>query len=240
MATSPIKAVFLDAGNTLFTEHKLRADLYADIAGEFGGAVDGGRAKEAMALAFEELPQSIDGAFRFSLAWFRHFNGKVFSTLGVAESQMDTAHARTVEIFESPATYRVFDEVPALLEKLQALDLQIGIVSNWSEGLPDLCKGLGIGDKVDFIIASADVCAEKPDEAIYARALFRCGLSSEEVLHVGDRMDRDVRGALSAGIRAVYLDRKGQHDATREGIPVIRDLLGIIPHLETATFASSS
>ena len=240
MATSPIKAVFLDAGNTLFTEHKLRADIYADIAGEFGGTIDGNLAKKAMAMAFEELPQSIDGAFRFSLAWFVHFNAKVFGGLKVAENQLDAAHTRTVEIFENPATYRVFEEIPDLLDQLHALDLQIGIVSNWSEGLPELCKGLGIADKVDFIIASADVCAEKPDEAIYARALFRSGLSAEEVLHVGDRMDRDVRGALSAGIRAVYLDRKGQHEATREGIPVVQDLLAIIPYLETATFAPSS
>ena len=100
MATSPIKAIFLDAGNTLFTERKLRADIYADIAGEFGVSADGARVTEAMTMAFEELPQSIDGAFRFSLAWFIHFNSKVFGEIGVAENQLDAAHFRTVEIFE--------------------------------------------------------------------------------------------------------------------------------------------
>ena len=232
MVTSLTKGVFLDAGNTLFTEYKLRADIYADIAGEFNGIIDGKLAKETMRDAYRELPQSIDGSFRFSLGWFEHFNNKVFAQLSVPAQFLAKSHARTIEVFESPETYKVFKEVPELLEKLHAMEMQIGIVSNWSEQLPDLCKGLGIADKTDFIIASADVCSEKPDQEIYARALFRCGLSPEEVLHVGDRMDRDVRGALSAGIRTIYLDRKGQHEETREGIPVVKNLLEIIPHIE--------
>ena len=239
MATSPIKAVFLDAGNTLFTENKLRSAIYADIAGEFGGITSPSLSKEAMSATYASLPQSIDGCFRFSLDWFRFFNAEVYEALGISAEKQEDAHQRTVEVFEDPNTYHLFEEVPEVLLALKELGLQIGIISNWSERLPELCAGLGIADQVDFITASAEIRSEKPDGPIYARALFRAGIPAEEAVHAGDRMDRDVRGALKAGLRAAFLDRSREYDKTREGIPVIHNLSELLPLIQSVACATS-
>jgi REG-2-like HAD superfamily hydrolase len=239
MATSPIKAVFLDAGNTLFTEKKLRSAIYADIAEEFRGAANPDLSKEAMSLAYTSLPQSIDGCFRFSLGWFRFFNAMVYESLGVSTEDQEDAHQRTVAVFEDPSTYHLFEEVPEVLTTLKDMGLQIGIISNWSERLPELCAGLGIADQVDFITASAEIRSEKPDGPIYARALFRAGVPAEEALHVGDRMDRDVRGALKAGLRTAFLDRSQKYDKTREGIPVLHNLSELLPLIKSVACATS-
>jgi 2-haloacid dehalogenase/putative hydrolase of the HAD superfamily len=70
-------------------------------------------------------------------------------------------------------------------------------------------------------VTSEDVGAYKPDRAMFARGLAALGLASHEVVHVGNSLDADVRGAQAAGIRAVWVDPRGH----------IEDLSGLIAFL---------
>jgi putative hydrolase of the HAD superfamily len=60
-------------------------------------------------------------------------------------------------------------------------------------------------------IYSMDVGHAKPRPEIFAAAVKTLGVAPNEILHIGDNERTDVRGALSAGFRAVRLDvvRKG-------------------------------
>ena len=55
-------------------------------------------------------------------------------------------------------------------------------------------------------IYSMDVGHAKPRPEIFRRAVETLGVEPHEILHVGDNEHTDVRGALSAGFRAVRLD----------------------------------
>ncbi len=233
MSRSPIRAVFLDAGNTLFTERRPRAAIYATVARAHQARVTEDIAAEWMARVLAELPASVDGSFRYSLAWFRAYNERVMAACGVPEKQLGKAHEELVRRFTSPRTYKVFPEVEAALGELEARGVQVGIVSNWSERLPELCRGLGLAEHVRFVLSSAELRSEKPDRAIFERALFRAGVPAEATLHVGDHFERDVRGALQAGLRAALMDRAGTGaQALREGVPVLRDLRDLITLLD--------
>lgn len=228
MVTRPLRAVFLDAGNTLFTERRARAAIYASVARKLGGRATEEQAQASMAAAFAALPQSINGSFRYSLAWFQIFHERVLGELGVPPERRATAHEELVHRFDDPRTFRVFREVPSVLARLSNRGLVVGVVSNWSERLPDLCQRLGLGDHLAFVITSADIRAEKPERAIFERALFRAGASAEETLHVGNDLERDVRGALGAGLRAALVDRTGAAQPAGDGIPVLADLRGVL------------
>lgn len=233
MSRSPIRAVFLDAGNTLFTERRPRAAIYATVARAHLSRVSQEDASEWMARVLAELPASVDGSFRYSLAWFRAFNERVLTACGVPEKRLAKAHDELVRRFGDPKTYKVFPEVEAALAELTARGIQVGIVSNWSERLPELCRGLGLTEHVRFILSSAEMRSEKPDRAIFERALFRAGVPAEATLHVGDHFERDVRGALQAGLRAALIDRSGTGpQAVREGVPVLRDLKDLLALLD--------
>jgi REG-2-like HAD superfamily hydrolase len=235
MVRPPIKALFLDAGKTLLTEREPRAVLYAQLAAEFGGQDCSELAQESMSRAFRELPQIIEGHFRFSLEWFRSFNGRVLGELGVAEARQRVAHDRAVAVFEDPATYRLYADVLPFLEGIRERGLVVGIVSNWSERLPSLCQGLGIADLVHFVIASADIKAEKPEREIFDRALFRAGAPGSETLHIGDHPQRDVKGALDAGLRAVLLHRDTAAPlASVEDVTIVNGLDELLPLLPAA------
>ena len=237
MPNNPIRAVFLDAGNTLFTEAQPRLETYSKIAASLGGKNDPEGMRTEMAEAYRQLPADIEGCTRFSLGWFRFFNDSVLNKHGVPRANLETAHHALVAHFENPSSYRLFPEVGEVLEKLSSQGILTGIVSNWSENLTTLCKGLGIANQVDFIVASAEVRSEKPEREIFERALFRAGFPPEETLHVRDHMDRDVKGAIQAGLRAALLDRDTEFESTQEGIPVVADLRGILPLVEQTTHA---
>jgi len=57
---------------------------------------------------------------------------------------------------------------------------------------------------LDFqhVIASCDSGVAKPNPAIFREAARRLGLANNEILHVGDRWELDVEGALGAGFGA--------------------------------------
>lgn len=238
MAHPNIRAVFLDAGNTLFTERRPRPSIYHTVARVHGGRSDEELARDAMASAFQQLPPSFEGNFRYSLGWFEAFNHRVMEELGVSEGRRKAAHDDLLGRFQTARTYKLFPEVPEILRELQNRGIVVGVVSNWSEQLPKLLQELGIADQFDFIVASAEIKSEKPERPIFDRALFRAGVAAEETLHVGDHMDRDVRGALRAGMRAALLDRSRSDGGTLDGVPVIGDLRGILGLLEQPAAAS--
>ncbi|HYH48605.1 MAG TPA: HAD-IA family hydrolase, partial [Acidimicrobiia bacterium] len=60
-----------------------------------------------------------------------------------------------------------------------------------------------------IVIDSDVVGVAKPDPAIFHLALEACGVAPERVLHVGDTVGADVKGALAAGVRPVHLDPYG-------------------------------
>lgn len=59
------------------------------------------------------------------------------------------------------------------------------------------------------VVVSEEVGAGKPDPAPFRAALSALALSSDDVVMVGNDIDRDIAGARNADIRAVHVDREG-------------------------------
>ncbi|MCI0712711.1 MAG: HAD-IA family hydrolase, partial [Chloroflexi bacterium] len=64
---------------------------------------------------------------------------------------------------------------------------------------------LGIRKYMDVILISEKVGIRKPDRRIFDMALAQLGVSASEAMFVGDNPDSDIRGAMQAGIAAVWL-----------------------------------
>ena len=65
----------------------------------------------------------------------------------------------------------------------------------------------------DWIVTSEDCRAYKPRGEMFDKALSVLGLPADKVLHVGDSLSSDVRGAKAQGIAALWVNRK------QRGIP---------------------
>ena len=80
----------------------------------------------------------------------------------------------------------------------------------------------GLADRFEAVIVSEEVGAGKPHPAPFTAALEALGAQPQDAWMIGDSLERDVQGAVAAGLRAVWLNPSGR-PGTFE--PRIRSLL---------------
>jgi putative hydrolase of the HAD superfamily len=207
----PLAAAFLDLGGTLLTERPSRAEIYAAAGRARGLAVDAARMTQLMVGAHAGMPRELGGAFRYSDAWFRAFQRRLFvDELGLDPQSLGAISEELFARFEDPRTFALYPGARELLRSLRARGLRVGLLSNWSARLPRLLAALELDDCFDLVLGSAAERLEKPDPAFFRLALDRAGVDAREALHAGDRIDRDVEGALRAGLQALLVDHEGR------------------------------
>lgn len=74
----------------------------------------------------------------------------------------------------------------------------------------------------------------KPDPQAVWKVAAAHGVPAAEVLHVGDSLAYDVRGALAAGAQALWITRAAATGATRQLLAEHTGRLAIVPDLDTA------
>ena len=92
------------------------------------------------------------------------------------------------------------------LTKLRKMGIELGIVSNTfvhSSSLEKHLEQLGVLDFFSAKLYSYEFDFRKPDARIFKAAADKIGQMLENVLFVGDRIDRDVKAAIKAGMQAV-------------------------------------
>ncbi|HKE02344.1 MAG TPA: HAD-IA family hydrolase [Planctomycetota bacterium] len=206
----PLRAVLLDAGNTLFFERPSRFDVYAAAARDLGLGVEPEAVREAMHAEHERLPRVDGEPVRYTDRWFRAYVPAVFRSLGAPEPTLPGLTDVVLARFRAEALFHLYPETIPTLERLRALGLRLAVVSNWSPRLLGHLERLGVAQLLDAAVVSAVEGIEKPSPGIFECALEKLGVAPDESMHVGDHVVKDVEGARAAGVRAVLIDRAGQ------------------------------
>lgn len=81
-----------------------------------------------------------------------------------------------------------------------------------------------------WIATSSELGCEKPDPKFFAYILKQSGVAREELLHVGDSLEKDYYGAIDAGLQAFYLARDAREQT--QGVHWISSLADLVPRLE--------
>jgi putative hydrolase of the HAD superfamily len=119
-----------------------------------------------------------------------------------------------------------FPEVPATLERWRADGTKVVVASNWDVSLHTVLRDIGLRERLDGVVTSAEVGASKPSGEVFTAALSLAGADPWQAAHVGDSLREDVEGATAAGIEAVWLRRTTQAPASAAppGVRVIASL----------------
>ncbi len=213
----PLRAVFLDAGQTLLYEEPTRFAIYAEAATARGRPIDPDAMRSLMGRVHHRLPVRIDGAARYSDPWFRRFIDEIFrGELGVSSELVADLEEELFARFESPATFHTYPGARELLAATRGAGLVVGMISNWSARLTPLLDALELSSSFDVVVCSALEGVEKPDPRIFRLALERARVTPAQALHAGDHPELDVAGARAVGLDAVLVDhRHGRADAGR-------------------------
>jgi len=229
------RAIFFDAGGTLFRPFPSVGHYYSEVAGKHGCKVGAGEVEAAFRRVWSEHDgigdlrsqsnEKVEKEFwrKIVTAVFKDFHG-----LKAFDPFFDELHT----LFAEPGVWKLYPEVEEVLRSFKQKKFIIGMVSNWDSRLLKLSKGLGIDAYFDFKVISAVFGAAKPDPKIFQEALKQANVRADEAVHVGDSLEDDVRGAHLAGIKAIWLDRSNRHKTLTQDhqdfVTVIRDLRELI------------
>jgi FMN phosphatase YigB (HAD superfamily) len=232
-----LKAAFFDVGDTL-VEHwapreklneLLREALRRDFGGhpwheDFIGGTIGPSAStvwqssSAEHLASEGLKQE---TLRWYAEWFRN------AQIGIDDIDLERLRVAMVVPLDLVST-----PVPGAFDAVRwckAQGLRVVLVTNTlsrgDEEVWEDWRRLGLADAIDGVVSSHSAGWQKPHRAIYDRALEIAGARPEEAFMVGDRLDADILGAKSLGMRAIW--RRTEHSQPKVDVEpdaVVADL----------------
>ncbi|HEY5341010.1 MAG TPA: HAD-IA family hydrolase [Candidatus Aquilonibacter sp.] len=107
--------------------------------------------------------------------------------------------------------FTVFPGAFDVLRTLRERGMRLGILTNgFSETHREKIALLQLGEYFDAIFIADEVGMIKPDPLLFAHACTTLGSAPARSAMVGDRHERDVRGALDAGLFAIWFNVRGE------------------------------
>lgn len=124
------------------------------------------------------------------------------------------------EFMNRSGTYFAEDEVKDVLEELSRRGVYMYVLSNSiysGDALRKLLDSFGILKYFRQVFSSADHGISKPAAAFFDVAIEAVqkdipGIERKDIVFTGDRYDLDAAGACGAGMRAVWLNHKGEEN----------------------------
>ena len=213
-----IKAVFLDFYGTVVHEDGEVIKKITDIIFETGNVAD----------------KSTIGTF-----WWKEFQdlcsnsfGDMFETQKVLEFKslertlkefLSTADPKELSeyLFEHWVKPPIFDDSYLFFE---SCPLPVYIVSNIDTS--DIMQAITYHKlRPNGVFTSEDARAYKPRRELFDLALQRTGFNADEVVHIGDSVNSDVKGAGQLGIHTIWLNRS--YREVPDGIIAVNNLTEI-------------
>jgi putative hydrolase of the HAD superfamily len=121
------------------------------------------------------------------------------------------------------------DFYPDVLDALQRLSRAYPLLA-LSNGNADLAR-VGLAPWFRGSLSAREFGVAKPDSRIFVEACRRLGFAPDEVLHVGDDLELDVRGARDAGLQVVWVCRGEGEAAGLDGVVSVCDLRALADRL---------
>ena len=223
-SATQVEAVLFDAAGTLFDVRGSVGGIYARIALRHGVTADPRELQRKFARAFRArsadglMTAGSHGLVPAEKQWWKDVVRMVFAGR-MAGSILDRYFEDVFEAFRRADSWELFPDTVACLRQLQSLGYRLGVLSNFDSRLLGLLDDLQLSPFFSAVTISWRAGSAKPDREIFLRAAEAMETPPGRVLHVGDCLADDYKGARNAGLMAVLLDRQrkyvGRGDITR-------------------------
>jgi len=109
------------------------------------------------------------------------------------------------------------EDIKETLSKFKQMQLKLGIVSNTFVTAASLDRHMaqaGLDGFFDFVLYSYEVPWRKPNKKIFSYAAEKIGEKCENIMFVGDRIDKDIAPALKMNMAAALKQAYTNHGKT--------------------------
>lgn len=170
-------------------------------------------------------------------AAFLNSYGETFETQRKLEYQ---SLAKTIEHYQSTADAKALSDMmfaywqaPPIFEESKQFfaecPVPIYVVSNIDR--EDILAAIEYhGLKPAAVFTSEDAKSYKPRKELFELALNTTRLKVDEVIHIGDSLSSDVKGAYSLGIRPIWVNRGGRE--VPKGVLAVNNLMEVLEHIQ--------
>jgi putative hydrolase of the HAD superfamily len=130
----------------------------------------------------------------------------------VGLDDLDLAHRSATNYNAYRAKYlTLFPGALDVLRSLRESGKRLGLLTNgFSETHREKIAVLQIGELFDAIFIADEVGMIKPDPLLFAHACTTLGVATMHGAMVGDRYERDIRGAIEAGLYTIWLNLRDE------------------------------
>lgn len=172
--------------------------------------------------------------------WWKEFQKSFLNAYGETfQTQRILEHAsleKTIEHFQSTVDARALSKkmfaywrrppiFPESKNFLEVCPVPVYVVSNIDR--EDILAAMEFHDlHAAAVFTSEDAKSYKPRKELFELALKSTGLKPEEVIHIGDSLSSDVKGASEVSIRAIWVNRSGRE--VPEGVEAVGNLMEVI------------
>ncbi|GFE21849.1 MULTISPECIES: HAD family hydrolase [Streptomyces] len=220
----PLRAVLWDLDDTLFDyTGSDRAGVLRHLRTE--GILDAYGGEE---VALERWRTAMETEFARFLAgevgFLDHRRGRTRTFLGtpLSDPEADAWFGRYLAHYE--ASWALFPDSAPALAALAPLVRQAVLSNAATANQERKLAALGIRTHFEAVFCADGLGHAKPAEEAFKGACKALGLTPDEVLHIGDKLDIDALGARDAGLTAVWLDRAGTGEDPPAGVRRIASL----------------
>jgi putative hydrolase of the HAD superfamily len=218
-----LRAIFFDAVGTLIYLPQSVGHHYALVGNWVGLSLEAAELDRAFALVWEQMPlrPAVHRAREDDdKGWWRELVHRVLEEVRPKTNELDrdAFFEAAYSHFAEPGVWELYAEVPHVIEELRGR-FTLSIISNFDCRLRIILEHLGMTKFFRDIFVSSELGADKPDPALYERALAASGFSPNESLHVGDDPVNDWQPAAHVGMQVFRLDR---------AINSLRDLMALV------------
>lgn len=184
--------------------------------------------------------KSLIGAY-----WWKEFQSAFLDSYGdTFQTQRELEYqslAKTISRFHSTADAVALSDMmfaywrkPPIFQEsksfLNAAPVPVYIVSNIDR--EDILQAVAFHElKPAGIFTSEDARAYKPRRELFEYALEAAGLKPDQVIHIGDSLSSDIKGAAELGISAIWVNRG--HREVPQGVISVGNLMEVY---QTKTF----
>ena len=151
-----------------------------------------------------------------------------FEQAGLSGTAASELIERVLEVFMTARND--VDLYPEVHDCLARLSRRFALAS-LTNGNADVSR-IGLGHHFKAIISAHAHGTSKPDPALFHIACRELACEPDEVVHVGDDIELDIRGARAAGLHVIWMNRAGAAWVGNDVPVAVKDLLELERWLE--------
>lgn len=219
-----IKAITFDLWETLITDSQVQNDLRTEyrvsktvqLLLSAGAAID----ISDLYTAHEEVWRRCEEQWANAVDLLFTSQVRLFLDLarpGLSSTLPDETLDRIARIYADAVLHYPPALIPGTAEALCALKkkrYKLGLICNTGRSpgfiLRELLAQFGIIKRFNLALFSDESIVRKPDPSIFNQALAALKTEPNDAVHVGDNAAADVRGAMAAGMQAVWVRKPGE------------------------------